>query len=70
MFTDKQAREYILKNETQLGLKANSKTQQEIWQIRFPDASPLAIDLLTKLLSFNPKNRISIYEAIEHEYFA
>jgi len=26
--------------------------------------------LLTKLLSFNPKNRISIYEAIEHEYFA
>jgi len=36
----------------------------------FPDADPLAIDLLGKLLEFNPDKRISVYKAIEHEYFA
>lgn len=41
-----------------------------VWAKRFPTASPAAIDLLTKLLSFNPKKRISVYEAIQHEYFA
>jgi len=32
--------------------------------------SPLAIDLLAKLITFNPNNRLTIYEAIQHEYFA
>jgi len=39
------------------------------WQQRFPEASPLAIDLLSKLLMFNPKKRITVREAIKHEYF-
>lgn len=41
-----------------------------VWKKRFPEASDQAIDLLTKLLSFNPKKRISVYQAIQHEYFA
>jgi mitogen-activated protein kinase 1/3 len=34
----------------------------------FPDASPDATDLLEKLLTFNPRNRITVEEALEHPY--
>lgn len=36
----------------------------------FPKASPLAIDLLQQLLVFNPKNRITIDQALAHPYLA
>jgi mitogen-activated protein kinase 1/3 len=35
----------------------------------FPDANPLAMDLVEKMLTFNPDNRISVKEALEHPYF-
>lgn len=34
----------------------------------FPNANPLAIDLLEKLLTFNPVKRISVEQALEHPY--
>ncbi|KAG6473541.1 hypothetical protein ZIOFF_067458 [Zingiber officinale] len=36
----------------------------------FPDANPLAVDLLKKLLVFNPAKRINATEALEHPYMA
>lgn len=36
----------------------------------FPDADPLAVDLLTKLLAFDPSDRITVSEAIAHPYLA
>ncbi|XP_074567503.1 mitogen-activated protein kinase 4-like [Curcuma longa] len=36
----------------------------------FPDANPLALDLLKKLLVFNPAKRINATEALEHPYMA
>lgn len=44
-------------------------TPEVKWQHKFPNANPLAIDLLTKLLTFNPKKRIKVEDAIKHEYF-
>lgn len=35
----------------------------------FPAADPLALDLLTKLLRFDPMQRISAAEALSHPYF-
>ena len=35
----------------------------------FPKHNQLAIDLLEKMLCFNPKNRITIEECLNHPYF-
>lgn len=35
---------------------------------RFPGASPLALDLLSRMLQFDPARRITVQEALEHPY--
>ena len=35
----------------------------------FPEADPAAIDLLKKMLQFNPLRRVTAGEALEHEFF-
>lgn len=35
----------------------------------FPSANPLAIDFLEKCLTFSPKRRITVAEALQHPYF-
>ncbi|EEB09351.1 CMGC/MAPK protein kinase Pmk1 [Schizosaccharomyces japonicus yFS275] len=36
----------------------------------FPYANPLALDLLSRMLTFDPAKRISVTEALEHPYLA
>ncbi|KAG8961318.1 hypothetical protein FRC03_005533 [Tulasnella sp. 419] len=38
------------------------------FETMFPNADPLAIDLLTKMLAFDPEDRITVLEALEHPY--
>lgn len=40
------------------------------WQQIFPEANPDALDLLDKLLQFDPMHRITASEALEHPYVA
>ena len=58
-----------MKNESQFNLN-EQVPGQVVWQKRYPHANPVAIDLMSKLLSFNPRKRLTVYEAIQHEYFA
>jgi len=36
---------------------------------KYPGASPEAVDLLEKMLQFNPYFRVSVDEALEHPFF-
>ena len=36
----------------------------------FPDASSQAIDLLARMLQFDPRKRITVEEALQHPYLA
>jgi mitogen-activated protein kinase 1/3 len=36
----------------------------------FPDANPDAVDLLEKCLTFSPRTRITVEEALQHPYLA
>lgn len=38
------------------------------WARLFPNADSLALDLLGKMLTFNPHNRIYVEEALAHPY--
>lgn len=58
--TKKEAREFVLKLP-----KKKGKPFKQL----FPDANPLALDLLSKMLMFNPNKRYTIEECIKHDYF-
>ena len=45
------------------------KKKGKPFNVLFPDANPLALDLLSKMLVFNPNKRATIEECIKHEYF-
>merc|ERR1719473_1901779 len=38
------------------------------WSKRFPSATPHALDLLKKMLQFQPRSRISAHDALQHAY--
>lgn len=38
------------------------------WKVMFPQSSDLALDLLDRLLAFNPVKRITTEEALRHPY--
>ena len=46
-------------------LKSNKKKD---WSSIFPEATTKSLDLLDKMLKFDPKDRITVEEAIKHPY--
>lgn len=40
------------------------------WKKKFPEADPLAIDLMTKMMAFDPRQRVTVTEALAHPWLA
>jgi mitogen-activated protein kinase 1/3 len=57
--TSQRSREYI---------RALPFRKKKSFASLFPKANPLAIDLLEKLLTFSPKRRIEVGDALQHPY--
>jgi len=51
-------------------IKSLEKREKIPFSQIYPDANPLAIDLMEKMLAFNPHKRISVDEALRHPYLA
>ena len=61
MFSSQSARDY---------LKATlSNMPARPWEKVCPTADPLALDLISKMLCFNPASRVTTEEALRHPYF-
>ena len=46
------------------------KRERVPFATKFPSADPLALDLLEKMLVFDPRTRINATDALAHEYLA
>ncbi|KAE9620530.1 putative mitogen-activated protein kinase CMGC-MAPK family [Lupinus albus] len=67
-------------NDSDLGFLRSDNAKKYVKQLphvekqpfaqRFPDMSPLAIDLAEKMLVFNPSKRMSVEEALNHPYLS
>ncbi|GAA5848127.1 hypothetical protein JCM9279_007465 [Rhodotorula babjevae] len=49
-------------------LRALPFQKKKPFQTLYPNANPLAIDLLERCLTFNPKKRMSVVDALSHPY--
>jgi len=49
-------------------MKTLAKKPKQEFKNMFPNANPLAIDLLDKLLAFDPTKRITVEDALAHPY--
>ena len=61
--------EFITKVEAKEFLMKLVKRTKQTWSSLFPNANPVALDLLGKMLTFNPKKRYTVDQCISHPYF-
>ena len=54
--------------QAQLYIRSLAKMKKQPWERLYPRASANAIDLLEKLLTFDPAARITVEEALAHPY--
>jgi len=55
-----QARKYI---------KTLPRRNKQSWSSLYPKANPVALDLLSKMLMFNPVKRYTVEQCLAHPYF-
>jgi len=60
----------IPKEKSRKQMKNMPKKKPKILETYFPSANPKALDLLKKLMVFDPKKRITVDEALQHPYLS
>jgi len=61
--------DFIQKKEAKEFFLKLVKRTKLTWSSLFPNANPIALDLLEKMLTFNPKKRYTVDQCISHPYF-
>lgn len=60
---------YIGNDQAMSFIKSLPKRSKQSWKTLFPNASAVGLDLLTKMLTFNPNKRFTVEECLAHPYF-
>lgn len=50
-------------------IKSLPKRSKQSWQSLYQKANPVGLDLLGKMLTFNPEKRFTVEECLNHPYF-
>lgn len=59
-----------ISNESAINyIRTLNKRKKQEWSSLYPKASPLALDLLDKMLAFNPDKRLTVKKCLEHPFF-
>ena len=61
---------FIQSTKARTYIRTLPHSPQVRWDRMFPKGNPQAIDLLDKMLQFDPKKRITVEQALEHPYLA
>lgn len=62
--------DYITNESALKYIKSLPKRSKQSFKNLFPEAKPLGLDLLSKMLAFNPNKRYTVQECLNHEYFS
>lgn len=58
----------IINEKARSYLQSLPRKVKKQWKGLYPDADPRALDLLDKMLTFNPNKRILVEDALAHPY--
>ena len=50
-------------------IKTLPKRNKQAWTTLYPKANPVSLDLLSKMLVFNPLKRYTVEQCLAHPYF-
>ncbi|KAL0078906.1 hypothetical protein F4703DRAFT_1778270 [Phycomyces blakesleeanus] len=67
---DEETLQRVGSDRAQVYIRSLPKMPKVPFQNLYPKANPLAIDLLNKLLTFDPAKRMTVEEALEHPYLS
>jgi len=60
---------FIENDQARRYIKGLPKRNKQHWTTLYPKANPLALDLLSKMLVFNPMKRYTVEQCLTHPYF-
>ncbi|GLI59038.1 hypothetical protein VaNZ11_000864 [Volvox africanus] len=61
---------FINSSKARAYIRALPPSEKVNFRKKFPDADPLAIDLMEKMLQFDPRKRIDVHQALKHPWLA